>query len=168
MKVNNLDLQPNRTFRFRKLELDDRTAMRALVHQKTEEAILVTESAVKYHPATIELDTWQQLLDLADLEEETPKTVSPWAWITGDNPFLVVTSAGNPFPFGEGPENQVDYDEALRLYTEATQAALHSRGIAAAISQSFGLAIQGIMAGICVVGAIITAAVLIPKILETW
>lgn len=166
MKVSNYDVQPNNTLRSRKLALDPQTAMRALIHKGTQEAILVTENSVKYHPQTIELETWKELLALADPEEEIPKKVSSWAWLTGDNPFLVITSAGNPFPLKDTPEEPLDYEEARAIYTEAKQAALHSRGLAAAIHERMGMYLQVVMAGICVLGAIVTVLVLLPRALE--
>jgi len=168
MKVSNLDLQPDRTFRYRKLELDNQTAMRALVHKRTEEAILVTDNAVKFHPKPKVIQSWQELLSLPDPEEVTHKPVSSWAWLTGDNPFLILTSAGNPFPIEEIPGKNLDYEDARKLYTEGKQAALHSRGIAAAQHERMGLLVQGVLAAICVIGATITVFVLLPKVLERF
>lgn len=168
MKVTNLDLQPNRTFRMRKMELDSQAAMRALVHRGTQEAVLVEEEDVKFHPATVTLESWQNLVTYPDPEEETPKKVSAWAWLTGDNPLLMLSSAGNPFPIPDDPEKSGSYESYRRAYTECYQAAVHSRGINAATRERMGLIIQGILAGVCAIGAVVTAAALLPRILERF
>lgn len=168
MKVSNLDLLPNRTFRYRNLGLDPHSAMRALIHRGTAEAVLVTENAVKIHPTPITLQSWAELVKYPDPEEVIPKKVSGWSWLSGDNPFLIITSAGNPFPFPDNPETNLSYEEARTIYVEAVQAALHSKGIASAMQQGMGAIIQGILAGVCVLGAILVAAGLLPRILDRF
>lgn len=166
MKVSNLNLQPNRTFQFRKMKLDPHTAMRALVHNGSSEAVLVGPTDVKFHPEIEFVDTWEELLALPDPEVITAKSISRWALVTGDNPFLLLTAAGNPFPIEDDPEKHLEYEEARQIYTKGRQAALHSRGVAAAIRERWALAIQVILAAICVISAIITVLVLLPTVME--
>lgn len=167
MKVSNLDIQPNKTFRWRKLQLDPFAAMRALRHKGTSESVLITPGSVKINPRPVHFPKWVDLVTYKDPEEVIPKRLSRWAWITGDNPFIILTSSGNPFPFPDHPDKALGYEEAHTIYNTAVQAALHSKGIGAATTDN-GMVAQVMLAGICVLASIITAAALLPRILERF
>ena len=183
MKVTNLDLLPHHTFRIRKMEVDSPTAMKALVHKGSGEAVLVRQQSIKFNPDHILLlpiwkphddgtirfvPTWEQLLALPDPEYVVPKEVSRWAFFTGDNPFLHITSAGSIVPMPDKAGERISHLEVMQQYSEIGQAAIHSKGTAAALRHSMGMTAQVILAGVVALAAIIGAVSMLPTIMERF
>jgi len=148
MKVTDLDLLPHHSFRFRKMDVDSLTAMKALSHTKTGEAVLIRKQVIRYNPMPVVLlpqegeSAWERLLGLPDPPSVTPKGVSPWAFFTGDNPFLQITSAGSILPMPLIYGEQVPYLDVLRQYSEIDQGAEHSHGAASVLSHATAMTTQ--------------------------
>ena len=170
MKVSNYDLRPSRTLGFRRMEQSEQTARLALEHPKTEEAVAITKDSIKFNPLPARLDTWEQLEVLAPPYHQPHKPVSPFHYLYGDNPHLIVTVGGGMFPIPDRPRGGLTIREALELRDKAEQAAIQSRAKAA--TEKDGLAASTvaelIFAGIAAVSAIVVVVVLLPKILERF
>ena len=87
-KVKELILRPNGTYTVRN-SLD---IGRALVNHKHKEARIINEGDVTVNPKPIHFPTWQAFIDAPDPPVSEPKAVSPWSFITGDNPSICVVS----------------------------------------------------------------------------
>jgi len=174
MKVTCLDLLPHHSFRIRKMEVDSPTAMKALSHNKSGEAVLIRHQQIRYNPRPIVLlpkdgeTAWQQLLALPDPPSVTPKEVGSWAFFTGDNPFLQITSAGSILPMPMDPDEKVSYLEVLEQYSEIDQGAEHSHGAAMVLRHAMAMTTQVILAGACALLAIVAAVTMLPSIMERF
>ena len=174
MKVTVLDLLPHHSFRFRKMEVDSPTAMKALSYKKTGEAVLIRKQEIRYNPEPITLNSqdglsaWQQLLALPDPLSVSPKSVSQWAFFTGDNPFLQITCAGSILPMPLVSGERVPYLEVLEQYSEIDQGAEHSHGAVAVLRQASAMTTQVILAGACALLAIVAAVAMLPTIMERF
>ena len=174
MKVTNLDLLPHHSFRFRKMEVDSPTAMKALSHKKSGEAVLIRNQVIRYNPEPVtlhpreKLSAWQQLLVLPDPSSVTPKSVSRWAFFTGDNPFLQITSAGSILPMPLSPKEQVPCIEVLEQYSEIDQGAGHSYGAASVLQHATAMTTQVILAGSCALLALVAVVAMLPTIIERF
>ena len=168
MKSTNLHLFPDHTYQMRKLVLDSAVVARAFLHKATSEAVLVREGTQLFNPKPIVLSTWAELEALPDPEYIEPKNVSSWAFFTGDNPFLVVTSAGSIIPMPNKPEQTVPHSEIHRQWTSVKQASISTNGVAAKNQQHFMLGIQVVLAGIAALGAIAATLAMLPSIMAGY
>ena len=171
MKVSNWDLRPSRTLGFRRLEQSETTARLALEHPKTVEAVAITPDSIKFNPQPIELDTWQEVLELAPQYQQPPKKVSPFHYLIGDNPHMVQTVGGGMFPVPDRPNQPITVMESLSLYDAAEQAAIQSRAKAETEKPGrwAGSTIaEVIFAGIAAVCAGVVAVALVPRLLERF
>jgi len=156
------------------MAVDSPTAMKALSDKRTGEAVLIRHRQIRYNPQQVILlpkdgkTAWQQLLSLHDPVSVTPKTTSPWAFFTGDNPFLQITSAGSILPMPTGPDEKVPYLEVLEQYSEIDQGAEHSHGAISALRHATAMTTQVILAGVCAVLAIVAAISMLPGIIERF
>lgn len=173
-KVTDLHLYPDHTVSIRQLNLDDSTAMKALMPSNLNEVVLVRPGSIKFNPQPIVLrfsekaTAWEQLEALPDPVTVIPKKVSGWAYFTGDNPFLSISSAGSIVPMPDRPGEKVSHSEVLRQYSEIEQAAIDSKGIGAVARQNAMMSIQVILAGICALAAILAAVAMVPRIMENF
>ncbi len=154
MKVTNIHLLPNHTFEIRKLDLEESSAARAFVHKSSQEAILVRDKAQQFNPQPITLHSWDDLVALTDPEYVVPKEVGRFAYFSGDNPFLMMTSAGSILPIPTKPDVVVPHAEVHRQWTAVKQASFSAKGPGAKAQQSVSVATQVIFAGIAALGAI--------------
>ncbi len=171
MKVSNWDLRPNRTFALRKMSQDGGTAMMALEHPKTKEAVAVTRGSIKFNPDPIPLTSWEALTQLPPPYATGPKRVSSWAWLTGDNPFQMITVGGGMIPVPDRPATQVPYQTALNIYDEGEQAALQFRAVAKARASggwAVSTVVQLVLAGVSAIAALVVAFGLLPTIIERF
>jgi len=178
MKVTNLHLYPNHTFKLRHLTLDDSTEASVMVHKASEEGILVRPGSLKFHPASTPLfpkevdgervTAWDQLLAMPDPDYIPPKRVSRWATFNGDNPFLVITSAGCIIPMPDKPKEKTAHVHIMEQCSEVEQEAIDSKGMGAAMRQKFLLATQVVFAGVVALAAIAATAAMLPKIMDNF
>lgn len=178
MKVTDLHLYPNHTFKLRKLTLDDSSEASVMVHKPSEEGLLVRPGSLKFHPAPIsllpkkgegkEVTVWDQLLAMPDPDYIPPKKVSRFAIFNGDNPFLVVTSAGCIIPMPDIPREKTRHVDVMEQCSEVEQEAIDSKGMGAAMRQKFLMTTQVIFAGVVALAAIAATAAMLPKIMDNF
>ncbi len=168
MKVTNVHLLPNHTFAIRQLDLEESSAARAFVHKPSQEAILVRDKAQQFNPQPIVLHSWDELVALADPEYVVPKKVGRFAFFSGDNPFLMMTSAGAILPMPTSPDEIVPHAVVHRQWTAVKQASFSAKGPGAKAHQSVSVATQVIFAGIAALGAIAAFLSMLPRILERF
>lgn len=151
--------------------MDEETGMMALEYPRTEEAAIITKGSIKFNPLTTILENWQGLVKLPPQPEIPEKKVGAWAWITGDNPFLFITSGGSMLPMPDRPGEGHEYKEVVTLYSKAQQAALLARGVTPARKAGdlkVSTMVQITLAGISALSALLVVAALLPRILEQY
>jgi hypothetical protein len=171
MKVTNLVINPDKTLTFRKIELDKGSGDRTLVHNKSEDAIIGTfpleESGVCINPVPIKMRTWQQLLSSPPPNELVPRKVSRLnQLLSGDNPFLLVSSASVPWAQQRTPGAR-PFGLAQTSYDAAAAAAADYRGQAKASKQASATVSEVVVylcAAIMVVTVLITVFLMWPTI----
>lgn len=175
MKVTDLHLFPNHTFQVRQLSLDDSSRAKVLVHNGSQEAVLVRPKALRFHPAPIPLlpikegaSAWSQLLSYPDPEYIPTKKVSGFAFFNGDNPFLIVTSAGSCIPMPSVKGERVKHIEVKQQSSAVVQEAIDSKGLGAAMRQKWLIGIQVIFAGVVALATIAATAAMLPAIMDRF
>ncbi len=169
MKVRNLVLRPDRRLMSRSVGLD-RNGL-TLSHSQHKEAQIAVPGENCVFPDTkpVNFKTWADFTahDTPSLVMKSPSLIDR---ILGNAPFLYISSAGIPFPQLR-KSGKRSYADMHRLYEDATQAAIHDKGISAATKADMQMIPTMAMLGVALaslVSAIAFLAVMLPFIKENF
>jgi hypothetical protein len=168
MKVTNLVLRPDKMIKFEKVELNLDNGARTYQNLSSSEAIIALDRD-DINPESRFFNTWDELVRCPDPTNLKPRKVSKFACLTGDNPFLLVSSAGIPLPQQrvKGPRS---YIEVKDWVDRVFQSALQSQGVRRASKdpqQGIAYVMMGV-AAVLGIAALCVALIVLPEVISRF